>query len=234
MENNILKEKVRKNVKEKIAVANIREELDMSNKNKKSIYWIASVCAVCVIGFGIVIGTNSLNNKEIGNNLYAEENVEQEKNVTELKINKIENMAMKKLDAEMKNLELESLPEKFTFIDDVKLPEGYKLEGAYNIFTKEDANVKEYNLLHDYVLCYAKDDSSTIEIAFSEEGAPLRDYFINSQNEVSKIGEVEVVISQFEDKYLVTFNIDDLYFDVETKGITESELVDLLNSIIIE
>ena len=90
MENNILKEKVRKNVKEKIAVANIREELDMSNKNKKTIYWIASVCAVCVIGFGIIIGTNPLNNKEIENNIYAEENVEQEKIVTELKINKIE------------------------------------------------------------------------------------------------------------------------------------------------
>lgn len=234
MENNILKEKVRKNVKEKIAVANIREELGMSDKNKKSIYWIASVCAVCVIGFGIVIGTNSLNNKEIDNNLYAEENVEQEKNVTDLKINKIENMAMKKLNAEMKNLELESLPEKFTFIDDIILPEGYKLEGAYNIFTKEDANVKEYNLLHDYVLCYTKDDVGTIEIAFSEVGAPLRDYFMNSQNEVSKIGEVEVVISQFEDKYLVTFDIDGLYFDIETKGITESELVELLNSIIIE
>lgn len=234
MENNILKEKVRKNVKEKIAVANIREELGMSNKNKKSIYWIASVCAVCVIGFGIVVGTNSLNNKEIDNNFYAEENVEQEKNVTELKINKIENMAMKKLDAEMKNLELENLPEKFVFIDDVKLPEEYKLEGAYNIFTKEDVNIKKYNLLHDYVLCYAKDDVGTIEIAFSEVGAPLRDYFINSQNEVSKIGEVEIVISQFEDKYLVSFDINGLYFDIETNGITESELVELLSSIILK
>lgn len=233
MENNILKEKVRKNVKEKIAVANIREELDMSNKNRKSIYWITSVCAVCVIVFGVVIGTNSLNNREIDKNLYAGENVEHTKTVTDLKINKIENMAMKKLDAEMKNLELESLPEKFTFIDEVKLPEGYRLEGAYNIFTKEDANVKEYNLLHDYVLCYAKEDVSTIEIAFSEVSVPLRDYFINSQNEISKIGEVEVIISQLEDKYLVTFNINGLYFDVETKGISESELVDLISSIIV-
>lgn len=83
-------------------------------------------------------------------------------------------------------------------------------------------------------MCYTKDDVGTIEIAFSEVGAPLRDYFMNSQNEVSKIGEVEVVISQFEDKYLVTFDIDGLYFDIETKGISESELVELLNSIIIE
>lgn len=229
MENNILKEKVRKNVKEKIAVANIREELSMSNKNKKSIYWIASVCAVCVIVFGAVIGISDFNNKQNINNLYVAENF-----AKDLKINKIENMAMKKLDAEMKNIELESLSEKFKFIDDINVPAEYKLESAYNIFTKKDASVIEYNLLHDYVLSYVKDDENTIEIAFSEVDTPLRDYFINSQNETSKIGEVEVVISQFEEMYLATFNVNGIYFDIETKGITESQLVDLLNSIIIE
>lgn len=234
MENNILKEKVRKNVKEKIAVANIREELSMSNKNKKSIYWIASVCAVCVIVFGVVIGTNDFNNKQNINNLYVAENLEEENFAKDLKINKIENMAMRKLDAEMKNIELESLSEKFKFIDDINVPAEYKLESAYNLFTKKDASVIEYNLLHDYVLSYVKDDENTIEIAFSEVATPLRDYFINSQNETSKIGDVEVVISQFEEMYLATFNVNGIYFDIETEGITESQLVDLLNSIIIE
>lgn len=50
MENNILKEKVRKNVKEKIAVANIREELDTSNKNRRlSMKKIASVACICLV-----------------------------------------------------------------------------------------------------------------------------------------------------------------------------------------
>ena len=40
MENNNLKEQVRKDVKEKIAVSNIRKEFDMKSKNnKKLIYW---------------------------------------------------------------------------------------------------------------------------------------------------------------------------------------------------
>ena len=37
MENNNLKEQVRKDVKEKIAVSNIRKEFDMKSKNNKKL-----------------------------------------------------------------------------------------------------------------------------------------------------------------------------------------------------
>ena len=50
MENNELKERIRKNVKEKIAVSNIREEFDMKTTNKrKIIYGITSSAAVFYI-----------------------------------------------------------------------------------------------------------------------------------------------------------------------------------------
>ena len=228
MENNILKEKVRKNVKEKIAVANIREEFNMNNK--KSIYWIISVCAVCVIVFGIIVGANDFNTK-INNNLYATENEKSTDVLVDLKINKIENMAMKKLNAEMKDFKYEDLIEKFEFINNIEMLPEYNLKTTYTIFTKEDINAEEYNLLHDYVLCYESDNKSTIKMAFSEIEKPLRDYFINSQNEISKIGDVEFIISQFEETYMITFNINGLYFDIEANGITETQLITLLNSI---
>lgn len=228
MENNILKEKVRKNVKEKIAVANIREEFNMNNK--KSIYWIISVCAVCVIVFGIIVGANDFNTK-INNNLYATENEKSTDVLVDLKINKIENMAMKKLNAEMKDFKYEDLIEKFEFINNIEMLPEYNLKTTYTIFTKEDVSAEEYNLLHDYVLCYESDNKSTIKMAFSEIEKPLRDYFINSQNEISKIGDVEFIISQFEETYMITFNINGLYFDIEANGITETQLITLLNSI---
>lgn len=228
MENNILKEKVRKKVKEKIAVANIREEFNMNNK--KTIYWITSVCAVCVIVFGITVGTNNFNTK-INNDLYATENEESTDVIVDLKINKIENMAMKKLNAETKDFKYEDLIEEFKFINNMEMLQEYKLKTTYTIFTKEDINAEEYNLLHDYVLCYENDNKNTIKIAFSEIEDPLRDYFINSQNEISKIGNVEYIISQFEETFIVTFNINDLYFDIEAKGITETQLITLLTSI---
>ena len=55
MENNDLEDKTRKMVKEKIAVSNIKEEFKMKeNKNRKTIYFVTSVCAVFVLGIGDV------------------------------------------------------------------------------------------------------------------------------------------------------------------------------------
>ena len=66
MENNILKEKVKANVKEKVAILNIRKEFDMkANKNKKIVYMITSACAIIVLCIGIIIGTNNSDFKNI-------------------------------------------------------------------------------------------------------------------------------------------------------------------------
>ena len=59
-----------------------------------------------------------------------------------------------------------------------------------------------------------------------------RDYFIQEGEKISKIGDVELKISQWEEMYIVTFEHNDIYFDIETTGITENQLVDLLESII--
>lgn len=68
MENKDLKEKIRKNVKEKIAVANIRKEFDMKIMNKrKIIYGTLSACAMCVLCLGIVLNTQKENNKLLSN-----------------------------------------------------------------------------------------------------------------------------------------------------------------------
>lgn len=70
MENNNLKNRIQKNVKEKIAISTIREEICMNKrKNKKVIYTVLSSCAVLAICFGITI--NKLPNN---NNEYALEN----------------------------------------------------------------------------------------------------------------------------------------------------------------
>ena len=71
-----------------------------------------------------------------------------------------------------------------------------------------------------------------ITIAFSEIDKPLRDYYIDNQELKSKIGDVELEISQYKNMYIVTFSYNNLNFDIETNGITEDELVELLVSII--
>ena len=71
-----------------------------------------------------------------------------------------------------------------------------------------------------------------IIISFSEIEKPLRDYEIAEGKNISKIGDVEVIISEWEQMYIATFEYKDIYFDIETTGITQEQLVDLLKSII--
>lgn len=241
MENNNLKERIRNNVKEKIAVSNIREELDMkSKKSRKIIYGITSSAAVFILGVGIIIGTNTFNNSQIQDNHYEIADLQgdkQNKNESQeikLKINKINEMSATSLDADIKTKEIEKLPEKFEFIKNIKIPEEYKIERSYNIYTRNDINKSEYDVLHDYVFNYRKDSMNEIIIAFSEIEMPLRDYYIDVGDKVSKIGNIELIISQYKDMYIVTFNFKDMYFDIETTGITENELLELLQSIFTE
>ena len=241
MENNNLKERIRNNVKEKIAVSNIREELDMkSKKSRKIIYGITSSAAVFILGVGIIIGTNTFNNSQIQDNHYEIADLQgdkQNKNESQeikLNINKINEMSATSLDADIKTKEIEKLPEKFEFIKNIKMPEEYKIERSYNIYTRNDINKSEYDVLHDYVFNYRKDSMNEIIIAFSEIEMPLRDYYIDVGDKVSKIGNIELIISQYKDMFIVTFNFKDMYFDIETTGITENELLELLQSIFTE
>ena len=229
MKDNELKEKIRKNIKEEIAISNIRKEFGMkTNKNKKVIYVLSSICAVFILGIGIFVGVNKNllpgNTVDIGKT-DANDGVE-------LNINKIKDMSMTSLDADVKTIELENLPEEFTFIENLQIPEEYNFENGYTVYTRENTDTAEYDVLHDYILNYRKDDLNDIKIAFSGIEAPIRDYFIGDGDKVSKIGEVELVISQWKEMYIVTFEYKDIYFDIETTGVTRNELVSLLQSII--
>lgn len=64
MENNALKERVRKNVKEKIALLNIKKEADMERKSEKIVYLLASCAAIFILVFGLIIGVNTSKQKE--------------------------------------------------------------------------------------------------------------------------------------------------------------------------
>ena len=241
MKNNDLKEKIRKNVKEQIAISNIRKEFDMkTNRNKKIVYIVSSICAVFILGIGIFIGTNKLradnifkdNTLKIGKSEEQNENMEEDLKI-ELNINKLKDVSMARFDVDIKTIEIENLPEKFNFIKNIIIPNGFELDDSYNIYIRENKDTEEYNILHDYVFYYQKDSTNNIRIAFSEKEEPIRDYFINNEEEnISKIGDVELIISNWKQMYLVNFKYENIYFDIETTGITEDELIVLLESLI--
>lgn len=233
MENNELKERIRKNIKEEIAISNIRKEFGMkTNKNKKLVYAISSICAVFILGIGIIVGTSKLNNNIFQDNSLEIGKTEDKGLNIELNINILKDMSMTSLDADTKTIELEQLPEEFMFMKNLLIPEEYEFENSYTVFTRDDKEVAEYNKLHDYILNYRKDDLNNIKISFSKVEPPIRDYFIQEGDKISKIGDVGLKISQWKEMYIVTFEYKDIYFDIETTGITEKQLVSLLKSII--
>ena len=113
----------------------------------------------------------------------------------------------------------------------MQFPEGYRQTDCYAFFTKHP-DTKEYTIVHDYILLYEKGENQQIRIACSELGEPIRDYGISKGEESTKLGEQEFNICQNEGRYFVTFQLNGLYWDMETVGVTEKELKDLLLSFV--
>ena len=91
MNNNELKEKIKKNLKEEIAISNIKNDLKTRTaKNKKITFTILSFCLILGLGIGIFIKANNSNNDLLQD-------------------------TSAKLDIDVKAIEIDNLPEKFKF-----------------------------------------------------------------------------------------------------------------------
>lgn len=206
-----------------------------ANKNKKMIYWISSVAAVFVLVLGIFIGTNNISNNPSQNPTYQiadnKENKEKEENEkVELNINKVENPKLAKIDADVKNVNITNIPDTLA---NIKIPTDLDSKNYKAIYVK-DENTGKYDKLYNYELSYTntQNNQRSIMIAFSDTNKPLRDYYFEIKAKTSTIGNTELEIYQYENSYLVMFEHHNYKFDIETTGITENELVELLQSII--
>ena len=202
-------------------------------KNFKMKYlFVPAVACMAVIGI-ITSGTNIVNNPQ-KQEIIADRNVtenDKESNIqVALVINRLDDIGALKFDADIKTITMEEVPEKYEFVKNATLPKEYKLAGQYILYTRENKDT-DYNIPHDYVFNYIKDDNHSVRIAISEIGEPIRDYFAEGEK-ISKIGNTEVIICQYEDLYIATFKDKQINFDIETVGLSETELTNLLVSII--
>ena len=257
MENNELKERIRKNVKEKIAVSNIREEFDMKTTNKrKIIYGITSSAAVFILGFGIIIGTNTFNNNQGQNNThYGISDLQDVKNnkeslKTELNIYRVASLTSSDMDVKYDNYNQKMPPEiwekileEFKVANEIsyenfinKIPENFNYLNFYTISMRgyKDANLPNEYRKHDYVFEYGTENKGKIFIALCKDEKPLRDYEFEFRGEKSQIGNTELEISQYNNQYIATFEFNNVNYDIETTDITENELLELLQSILTE
>lgn len=226
-----------------------------SKKNRKIIYGITSSAALFIIGFGIIIGTNTLNNMQVQDNPYTFSNLQdikenKEELKTELNIYKVAHLANLDMDVKYENYN-QKMPyeiwkkilEEFKVANGIsyenftnKIPEKFDYLNFYTISLRgyKDANLPNEYSKHDYVFEYRTENDGKIFIALCKDEKPLRDYEFEFKGEKSKIGNTELEISQYNDKYIVGFEFNNVHYDIETDKITETELLELLESILTE
>ena len=196
---------------------------------------LSYVLASSLVAIALLVGIVAYNVPKSNNENVMPPTVQE---ILELNINKAEYQSMMTLDADIKeaNTELNSEFEKdFSFVKkDINAPKDLRDYGVNKVvMTRKDFSDKDYSIAHDYIWDYSNEaENRTIRIAFSKIGKPLRDYYLSSEEKISKIENTDVIITQYEKLYLAEFKMNDVYFDIETSGITQTELVDLLVSII--
>lgn len=226
--NQINKATVYNNVLEKVEGVN-----DMKSKVLK--FSLAPICLVLVI-CGVMLfnpQNNSNNNDDISDYIQLESMAH------EIYINKLKDFSQADIDVQLDaDVKVQEEFVKYSFIDNMIIPSDLSLSSKHLVYTRKDNQTTQYDILHDYVLWYEKMENNIntkkIIVAFSKDFEPLRDYFIDINNlKVSKINNTELIIVNYNDMCIATFTHNDLNFDIETKGITQEELIQLLESIIL-
>lgn len=203
-----------KNINYNIIINKMKRGYQM---NKIFKYATIPICLIAIICISLLLNQNQPDIQEKDKIIY---------------FNQVDETSQTSLDADIKTIAIQELPSKFSFINNIVVPKSFPLNNSYAVYTKGNAS-SNYNVLHDYVFEYHRNDMDKILISFSELEHPLRDYYFDEENpKQSEIGHTELVIYQFKENYIAQFTYNDIYFDIETTGISQNELIDLLSSII--
>lgn len=194
---------------------------------------LSYVLASSFVAIALLVGIVAYNVPKNDNEIVTPPTVQ---GVLEININKAKMQSMAKLDADIQEAVVDKeINKSFPFVQkELNAPKDLKNYGVNRVLmTRKDLSDKDYSVAHDYIWDYSNEaQDRTIKIAFSKVGKPLRDYHLSSEEKISKIENTDVIITQYEKLYLAEFKLNDVYFDIETAGITQTELIDLLVSII--
>lgn len=117
---------------------------------------------------------------------------------------------------------------------ELSIPEDLNSTYHYIYYGKKDKESKEYDVLVNYKIGYYNDNDREIQIAYSIDHKPARDYYFDDEgnSKTTIINGVELKIYKIDSSYFVEFQFNEYNFDIETFKITEQELSDLLLSIL--
>lgn len=220
---------------------NYEKILDAIEEDKKNVTWVkwmfVSYCLVVTIICGILaVRSDNMNLMLSKSEIDEEKNTNcsvANKNVI-LNINQVDReIDLSMADADVKKVSNYYNIPYYEVLSHLVIPEDFDNKEYVNaIYTRSNRNTKEYDYLMQYEKIYKNNSNNrNIVVAFSDKNEPMRDYEF-TDGKTSTINGFEMVIYKYENLYMTKFHYKDLYIDIETSGITEDELVNLLQSII--
>lgn len=227
-----LKSAIEKDMNSKVYYDEIIKKIEEGEKMKINNIWkwsFVPICLVVIISGMLFFGTNN-SAKKIQTKSY----VDQENNIT-LNINEITNSNNEtfKLDADIKIAGTNGVNIPSPYKGEIKLPKDLNKDYGYLVYTREDRDSKDYDILNNYIIGYTDGNDRTIEVAFSEKYKPVRDYFFSEEGSTeTMINGVKLIIYNYNGTYYTTFNYNGYNFDIETSNITRHELATFLLSIL--
>lgn len=204
----------------------IIQKMECENQTKNNLWrWSLVPIYLIVVISGILFLNNNVFFK---NRTY----VDRKNNVT-LYINEINKKdGILKLDADVKTI-TSDLDFPWPCKEKISIPKDLIKVSKYVFYTRKNVNSQDYDLLYNYKISYYNENNRSINISYSKDYKPLRDYYFKEDSsKISKINGIELKIYKFENTYFTEFKFNGYNFDIETSKITKQELTNLLLSII--
>ncbi len=214
------KEKIKKSIsKDFDKRKNYNMIMKSINKNKNNFLKLSilPLCILLVLYIGIV-----LNNKEIVPDSNLPSPI--------ININKLNNIKREPNDFYGSAIDLsgEELIIKQNFTLNFLIPNNLNLYRFIMLYSINQEFIG-YNLIY-----FNSENTKVIDIFYSETRTKRFQCVDIEKNNMrnSKINNIDFLIGNFNDEYFVKFKYNNMYFDIETRGISETELINLLTSIV--
>ena len=214
-------------------IKKIEKEGKMKKENNLLKWSLVPICLIVIIS-GIIF----LNYKNDNNDLLEDKTyIDKDNNIT-LNINDLSKVGMTKLDADVKTISGINIPYPFKVNDNQNekwfiIPTDLTQTKQYIVYTKKGKDSKEYDVVANYIMLITDDNERSIEVKYSEEQEPLRDYYFSEEDsKITTINNIDLKIYKYENSFYTTFSYNGYYFDIETSNITEQEFSNYLVSIL--
>lgn len=226
-----LNEAIEQDINMKDYYNEIIRKIEDTKMKKKNNMWKWSLVPICLV---IISGTLLLNYQSDNKIELENQNFVEEKYLT-LNINEIQsnysNTFQLDIDIKIKTSNEDNFPQPYE--NEINIPKDLNNIIRFIVYTRENMDSKDYNILNNYIIEYSNDKDRTIKIAYSKDHKPIRDYYFSYEgSKATIINGVELKIYKLEDIYYTELNYNGYNFDIETSKITEQELATFLLSIL--